>query len=59
MKIKPCPFCGKHPDSEAWVSLGSKPGSWRIGCTCMGSYCVRDSKIETIKIWNKREFKKI
>lgn len=55
METKACPFCGKAPDSEAWDTLGAAEGAWRIGCMCMGAYCVRDSKEEAVKVWNNRQ----
>lgn len=58
MELKPCPFCGEYPDSYEWITLGASPGAWRIGCpklfSCMGAYCVKDSRQEAVKAWNTR-----
>ena len=49
-----CPFCGQRPDSEERISLGSKKGEWRIGCRCMGAYCVEETKGKAYQKWNRR-----
>jgi len=49
-----CPFCGQRPDSEKWDTLFSGPDEWRIGCSCMGAYCVEETKEKAYQKWNRR-----
>lgn len=59
MELKPCPFCGELPDSYPWITLGAKPGEWRISCSksmsCLASFCVKESQEEAVKFWNTRK----